>query len=209
MGKRAASNSFEQQSSCKQGVLASKSCEQQSPTGRSPQMKRLMASSAAPVATNLNAATRHVAKMRKPRNTLEAEKKSTAYHILSGSELEDQIMGFMVKEQELEDLTRPQHNPTSIPFPTSRPLATAPIAHSPVDISAQDIDVDMCVDSALATPRTDRFETEKEKFPLMNDTDTDMDALMDGMGSLDLIKVRKRRGAVSRPPGIPFSRQRC
>lgn len=147
--------------------------------------------------------------MRKPRNIVEAEKKSTTYRILSGSELEDQIMGFMVKEQELEDMTRPQNNSTSIPFPTSRPLATALVAHSPVDILPQDIDVDMCVDSVLATPQTNRFETEKEKFPLMNDIDTDMDALMDGMGSLDLIKVRKRRGAVSGPPGIPFSRQRC
>lgn len=280
MGKRAASNSFEQQSSLKQGVLASESCEQQIPSRKSPQMKRLMTSSGmyqtlstppdpqtslpstssetlryrsqsdhvektsadakflassslspqlnlnkikndmlitttadAPAMTNLNAATRRMAKMRKPRNIIEAGMECTAYRQLSEAELQAGVMTFLVKEQELEDLASPQQDSTSFTFPIALPLAPSPssVAQSPIDISdpqqTRDIDVDMCAYTPLSTAQSPARET--EKFPLMKDTDTDMDALMNGMESLDLIRVRKRRGAMSGAPQMPFfTRQR-
>ncbi|TID25968.1 hypothetical protein E2P81_ATG03746 [Venturia nashicola] len=208
MGKRAASNSFEQQSSCKQGVLASESCKQQSICGKNPHMKRLVASSDAPAMTNLGAATRRIAKMRKARNIINAEKGYTGYHPPSNAELQDQIMSFMVKEQELEDLTRPKHNLTSSTFPIAPHLAQDPtsVVHANIDVLTQDIDVDMCIDNPLLSRNSSTPPSENST--LMKDTDTDMDALMNSMECLDL-KVRKRRGAMSAPSNMPFTRQRC
>lgn len=97
--------------------------------------------------TDFKAATRRIAEMRKPRNIVEAEKKYAGYRPLDGAELQARIMGFMVQEQELEDMTRSQqHLATSSPLPLPLPLAHAFVAHAPVDASsppqAQDADMD-------------------------------------------------------------------
>lgn len=171
--------------------------------------------------TDFKAATRRMAKMRKPRNIVEAEKKYAGYRPLGGAELQARIMGFMVQEQGIEDMTRPQQNSaTSFPLPLPLPLAHAPVAHAPVDISSpqqtQDVDVDMDVDMDMRTDAPPPLtNTPLPVDPaLTQTTDTLMDALMNGMGSMDLNlavpRQRQRRGAMGEASNMPFSpRQRC
>ncbi|QDS73429.1 hypothetical protein FKW77_008512 [Venturia effusa] len=178
MGKRVASNSFEQQCASKRGVLAGESCEQQVPAHKSTQMQRPMTASHAPAMTT--------------------------------PEVQAGVRAFLVKEQELEDMTRPQQNlavTTSFPLP-NLPF-NAPFAHIPVDAlmsSEQSQDVDMDINMRMDSPPAAGSPIPCPNIPLTEGTDTDMDALMSGMGTLH---IRKRRGVMGgKPPSSPTRQRR-